>query len=63
MGIMLYPGLMDPDMAGEAERRSPPSSRGQDITTMLVTISLTVHEDWGLAQVFHTVDNGGLFKQ
>ena len=37
MGIILYPGLMDPDMAGEAERRSPPSSRGQDITTMLVT--------------------------
>ena len=29
MGIVLYPGLMDPDMAGEAERRSPPSSRGQ----------------------------------
>ena len=28
MGIMLYPGLMDPDMAGEAERRSAPSSRG-----------------------------------
>ena len=47
MGIILYPGLMDPDMAGEAERRSPPSSRGQDITTMLVTISPTVHEDWG----------------
>ena len=37
MGILLYPCLMDPDMAGEAERRSPPSSRGQDITTMLVT--------------------------
>ena len=29
MGIVLYPGLTDPDMAGEAERRSPPSSRGQ----------------------------------
>ena len=41
MGIMLYPGLMDPDMAGEAERRSPPSSRGQDITTMLVTTLAT----------------------
>ena len=63
MGIMLYPGLMDPDMAGEAERRSPPSSRGQDITTMLVTISPRVHEYWGLAQVFRTVDNGGLFEQ
>ena len=41
MGIILYPGLMDPDMAGEAERRSPPSSRGQDIITMLVTTLTT----------------------
>ena len=58
MGIMLYPGLMDPDMAGEAERRSPPSSRGQDITTMLVTTltnstsTLTLQQ----SQVFNTME-------
>ena len=60
MGIMLYPGLMDPDMAGEAERRSPPSSRGQDMTAMLVTISPTVLEHWPSSSVQH---NGGFLKQ
>ena len=57
MGIMLYPGLMDPDMAAEAERRSPPSSRGQDITTMLVTTltTTTLTIDSGHAQVFNTM--------
>ena len=55
MGIMLYPGLMDPDLAGEAERRSPPSSRGQDITTMLVT-TLTNTTSTLTAQVFDAMD-------
>ena len=55
MGIMLYPGLMDPDMAEEAARRSPPSSRGQDITTMLVT-TLTNTTSTLTAQVFDAMD-------
>ena len=46
---------MDPDMAGEAERRSPPSSRGQDITTMLVT-TLTNTTSTLTAQVFDAMD-------
>ena len=56
MGIMLYPGLMDPDMAGEAERRSPPSSRGQDITTMLVTTLTTTTSTVLQSQVFNTME-------
>ena len=54
MGIMLYPGLMDPDMAAEAERRSPPSSRGQDITTMLVTTLTTTTSTLQQSQVSYS---------
>ena len=56
MGIILYPGLMDPDMAAEAERRIPPSSRGQDITTMLVTTLTTTTSTVLQSQVFNTME-------
>ena len=57
---MLYPGLMDPDMAGEAERRSPPSSRGQDITTMLETTlatnTSTLQQQQSQVSYFYTME-------
>ena len=58
MENMSYLGWRNTDMAAEAERRSPPRSRGQDITTMLVTISTLQSQ----VQVFNTINNGHVIR-